>query len=289
MRVLVTGAAGFIGGRVCALAPEGTEAIAAVRPGQSAPSVSEVVEADLTAAGLGDALPGELDAVVHLAQSSARGDDEAARAETAALAVGATERLLEHARGAGATRFVLASTATVYARSPDPLSEEAPLDLSGHYARAKRGGELLLAEGRTDLASLALRIFTPYGHDQRDRLIARLIGRVRDGKPVQVEGERGLLLSPVHVDDVALAIHAALARPPQPGFELLNVAAGEALGIREIAEEIGEAVGREPVIEELGGAEPGGLTADVTRLRAALPGLEPRPFAQGIRETAAGG
>ena len=45
------------------------------------------------------------------------------------------------------------------------------------------------------------------------------------------------------------------------------------------------AVGREPVIEELGGDEPGGLTADLGKLRALLPDLRPRSFADGIRET----
>jgi nucleoside-diphosphate-sugar epimerase len=272
MRTLVTGAGGFIGSRVCALAPSGTDAVP--------------LEGDLLA---GDPrMPEDIDAVVHLAHPRPTGDAEADIRALEGVTVDGTARLLERARAAGARRFLLASTATVYARSPRPLAEDAPLDLSSDYARAKVAAERVLAEGADGISAMALRIFTPYGPGQRDRLIARLIDRVRAGEPVQVEGERGLLLSPIHVDDVAAAILAALELDPEPGVTAVNVGVAEALGIREIATRIGAVVGREPVFEELGGEEPGGLTADVTRMRALLPGVRPRPFAEGIRQTAGG-
>lgn len=271
MRVLLTGAGGFIGGRLRELAPQGLDLVP--------------LDGDLLSAAL--ELPPALDAVVHLAQPRPTGDPEADRRALRGVTVEGTARLLEHAREAGALRFVLASTATVYARSPDPLPEDAELDLSSDYARAKVEAERALAAGSDGLASTALRIFTPYGPGQRGRLVARLIERVRAGEPVQVQGRRGLLLSPVHVDDVALAIAAVLRLPAGPGFRPLNVAGDEALGIREVTEEIGRAVGRDPVFEELGGGEPGGLTADVSLMRSLLPGVRPRGFAEGIRETVA--
>lgn len=272
MRALVTGAGGFIGSRLLELAGDGFQPLP--------------LQGDLLASGL--ALPEGIDAVVHLAQPRVTGDAEADRRAMRGVTVEGTERLLEHAARVGAGRFVLASTATVYARSPEPLAEDAELDLADDYPRSKVEAERLLAGGADPVAATALRIFTPYGPGQRDRLIPRLIERVRAGEPVQVEGERGLLLSPVHVDDVAMAIREVLALPPRPGFTALNVAASESLGIRRIAQVIGEAVGREPVFEELGGPEPGGLTADLTRMRDLLPDLRPRPFAEGIRQTVAG-
>lgn len=287
MRVLVTGAAGFIGRRVSALAPSGTEVIAVLRPGAEVSAdlgAAQVVEADLGSPAA--ELPHAVDAVVHLAQAGTGEETGPAAQALFDVTVGGTTRLLEHARRAGAKRFLLASTATVYARSRDRLAEDAPLDTATLYPAAKRSAELLAQSYAGELTALGLRIFTPYGPGQRGRLIARLIERVRAGEPVQVQGDRGLLLSPVHVDDIALAIHAALRLPAEePSFDLVNVAADEALGIREIASLIGDAVGREPVFDELGGAEPGGLTADCTKLRAMLPELAARPFAEGIRES----
>ncbi len=287
MRMLVTGAAGFIGRRVCASAPPGMDVVAVVRPGAEVPDAldgANVVEADLSDPGV--SLPAPVDAVIHLAQAGTGNETGPAAQELFDVTVAGTTRLLEHARVAGAERFLLASTATVYARSPERLAEDAPLDTSALYSAAKRSAELLLQSYADELSGLGLRIFTPYGPGQRDRLIPRLIERVRKGESVQVEGERGLLLSPIHVDDIAAAIHGALGlRARGPGFDLVNVAADEALGIREIAAQIGAAVGREPVIEELGGDEPGGLTADLGKLRALLPDLRPRPFAEGIRES----
>ena len=55
-----------------------------------------------------------------------------------------------------------------------------------------------------------LRLFTAYGPGQSGQLIAELVERVRGGEPIVVEGRRGLLLSPIHVDDIADAVLASL-------------------------------------------------------------------------------
>ena len=270
------------------LAPEPVEIVAIARPGSDPPVKREGVEwleCDLAERSFKRRLPGEVDAVVHLAQSPRDRDFPEGTEDVLDLAVGATARLLDHARRNDIPRFVLASTASLYARSDRPLREDSELDCSSFYPAAKRSAELLVGAYGGLLSGLALRIFTLYGPGQRTRLIADLVRRVRAGEPVELEGDRGLLLSPLYVDDLAGAIHGLLgADDGAAGLELVNVAGDEALGIRELAERIGEAVGTEPVFETVSDPAPGGLVADCTKLRRLLPDFRPTPFEAGIRE-----
>ena len=283
--LLLTGATGMIGrallerlgGRpVAAIARSGAPEWASEHPAVT------WIGADLTDEGIVDALPAEVDAVVHLAQSGRDGEDADGAADVLEVNTASTARLLDYAGAAGARGFVLASTATVYRHSPGPIAEDGALETSSVYAASKRNAELLLGAYSSLLDALALRLFTAYGRPQPGRLIWELTRKVRGGEAVQVQGERGLLLSPIHADDVAGAIAAALERDSGPGSEVLNVGGAESLGIREIAETIAEVVGREAVIEQVDGPEPGGLVADGNRARKALGLEDPMPFGEGI-------
>ena len=284
--LLLTGATGMIG-RTLLERLEGRPVAAVVRSGApdwatEFPDVSWV-EADLTDPGMEDALPDEVGGVVHLAQSDSDGTSDEGAEDLFAVNTESTARLLEHAGEAGARSFVLASTATVYRHSPDPIAEDGPLDSSSPYAVSKANAEILLAPYSGLIDCVALRFFTAYGRPQPGRLIWELIRKVREGKPVQVQGERGLLLSPIHADDVATAILAAYDRDVGPDLKTLNVGGAESLGIREIAETIGGFSGKEPVFEQVDGPEPGGLVADRTRSVIELGLPEPTPFREGVQ------
>ena len=193
---------------------------------------------DITKDGFERGLPADVDAVVHLAQSRFDRAFPEGALDVVDVNVGATARVLEYARSSGARQFVLASTATVYRPSGEPLDEGAALDCSSFYAASKRSAELL-ARAYSELFSCwVLRIFTTYGPGQRGRLVAQLIERVRTGEPVSVEGRTGLLLSPIHVTDVAEAVVDAAGRglPGGHGYEVVNVGGEETIGIRAIAE-----------------------------------------------------
>jgi nucleoside-diphosphate-sugar epimerase len=122
LRVLVTGAGGFIGRNVvAALTARGHEVRALVR--SDVELEAEVVRADLRFDDLRPALDG-MDAVVHLAAQMAGDDDERFSGT-----VVATERLLGAMEGSGVRRMVLASSYSVYdwSRAQGRLDEDAPL------------------------------------------------------------------------------------------------------------------------------------------------------------------
>lgn len=129
MKVLVTGATGFLGARVVdALGSRGHEVVALVRPAGEAPAWGDRVQvsrADLREPGAAaEALRG-VDAVVHLA-AQVTGSDEARFAGT----VVATETLLADMAAAGVRRLVLASSFSVYdwSRAGAEIDEQTPLE-----------------------------------------------------------------------------------------------------------------------------------------------------------------
>lgn len=180
MKVLVTGAAGFLGRSVVtALRRRGHEVRALVRPATEAgrlprdPQV-EVVRADLRAAPpavLAGALDG-IEVVVHLA-AAVSGSEEAQLATT----VVGTERLLDAMVAAGVRRLVLASTFSVYdwPRVRGVVDEETPLNhqeiaAQNGYAIAKYWQETLCRrrarEGELELTVLRPGyIWGPGGHE----------------------------------------------------------------------------------------------------------------------------
>ena len=280
MRVLVTGASGFVGRHlVPELARAGHEPLAVVRRAGSAPPDSTEVVADL--AGPLDDLP-RADAVVHLAQANVRFPDGAA--ELYAVNTVATQRLLDHARRSGASRFVLASTGSVYGFADAPLSEDDPVRAHDFYALTKVQAEELVAAYRDFFATAVLRLFVPYGPGQEGRMIPALAARVRDGRPVTLNGDGRPRSNPVYVGDVARVVLAALGRD---GHVTVNVAGDEVVDIRQLAERIGAILGVEPRFEPGSTDAPGDIVAATDRLheRFAL-----RPLVsldEGVRRTLA--
>lgn len=281
MRVLLTGASGLIGRAVLAAAPQGWELFAPARtPG---PEAVRWIACDLTAPGLAAALPDRIDAVLHLAQARRYRDFPGCAPEVTAVNVCATATLLHHAVQAGARRFVLASTATIYEPSHELLSEDSPIRVRSVYGASKRAAELLVEPYRDLLDCRVLRIFTAFGAVRDDRLVSDLIDRVQTGRAVDVAGEHGLIVSPLHADHAAEAVVAATLAPQVAGaVDVVNVG-GPPLGIREMAEAIGRAAGVQPLITAHPGPEPGGYGADRSKAQRVL-GLGQAPdFEAGVR------
>ncbi len=235
-------------------------------------------------------LPWRVDAIVHLAQSREYRDFPEGASDMFEVNLGATARLLDYARHAGVGRFVFASTATMYEPSHQPLTERSPLLCTSYYSASKRAAELLIQQYRGLFSCWLVRIFTVYGADQRDQLVANLIRRVEDDEAVTVQGSSGLPLSPIHVSDVARAVWYAASSPdaiPEPGGEVVNLGGSERMTIRSLAEEIGRAMDRAPRFAFSAGVDPPGFIADRTLLDRMLPDMPSMSFADGIRQVLA--
>lgn len=278
-RILITGASGFIGQRVCARLNEGAQLVAVTRREIAVPGCTSL-RADLASPVSTDRWPERIDCLVHLAQSVRHREFPEGAADMTAINVTATAALIEYARRAGASSFVLASTGSVYTPRPQPAAEDDPIAPAGFYAATKAAAEDLVRPYRDLMRVCVLRLFHPYGPGQEGRLIPSLVDRVREGRPISLAGGDGLVLTPTYVDDIAGVIAAASEDRRFDG--VFNVSAPEVLTLRAIGYAIGRVVGRVPHFERAAGAEPPRLVPDLDRLSRIHPVREFTTFEAGL-------
>jgi nucleoside-diphosphate-sugar epimerase len=286
MRILITGGAGFVGGRLIGRLSGEHEIFALVRQMPQSPrkDVHWLVQ-DLAQSEWSVALPGKIDAVVHLAQSSHFRDFPNQAMDVYAVSAGTTMRLLDWSHKAGARNFVLGSTGGLYGASEQPVSETSDLpdqrNQLGFYFAAKRSAELLAQQYAGQINVATLRFFFIYGAGQpAPMLLPRLAANVQAGNPIFLPGDNGLRLNPIHVDDAVNAIVKSLELKESRVF---NVAGPEVTTLRAIGEEIGRQTGRDPIFNVDKITQPNHLVADISRMTRAL-GAPQIGVARGIAE-----
>jgi nucleoside-diphosphate-sugar epimerase len=286
MRIIVTGATGFIGRRVTKLLLEhGHEVTCLLRSATSCPRGATSLAVDLSRPEELHDLPPS-NAIVHLAQSPRYREFPDSAADVFAVNTASTARLLNLAARNSTEAFVLASSGNVYSGADAPWTEDAILNPGGFYGASKAAAEMLLPPYRSYFRACALRLFTPYGPGQDNRLIPTLIARIRAGRPVSLDGGAGgLRLSVTYVDDVAATFVAAAEQAWEGTY---NVASPTPTCIAEIAGAIGSRVGVAPVFERTGKPEAPPLTGDVSRLSGVHDVTRFIPLEAGIARTLAG-
>ncbi len=282
MSVLLTGATGFIGRRVLHRLASRHEVIALARhdPPDELAGLARWIRQDLSTPIDAARLPAQVETVVHLAQSTRYSEFPEGASDVLAVNVQAPAALLDHARRCGARRFVLCSTGGVYGRQPEPAHEHDPVAPIGFYQASKYAAEVLLAPYGELLTPVVLRPFFVYGAGQRGMLTAALAQRVLRAEEVSVDGDPGLRINPIHVDDAARAIEAALGLDRA---ELINVAGGEVVSVTDLVRGLAEAAGVEPRIAHRPASAAGDLLGDNGRMQSVLGIIPEVPLATGLR------
>jgi nucleoside-diphosphate-sugar epimerase len=148
----------------------------------------------------------------------------------------ATQRLLEAALAAGRPRIVYASSSSVYGEAATlPLREDGPCQPLSPYGVTKLAAEHLcvLYHRNFGLPTASLRFFTVYGPRQRpDMAFNRFLKAARDGKPITVFGDGTQTRDFTYVDDIVAAVRQA-ALSGRPG-SVYNVGGGERVALNEV-------------------------------------------------------
>ena len=270
MRVILTGATGFVGRHLLPALSPLHEVVCIARDPDALPAEhrAAAVRADLREPLRIDSLPATADAVIHLAQAHAAFPEGAA--ELFAVNAAAALQLADYARRAGAGVFVLGSSGNVYAQSGHAFAEDDPLGPSDYYGETKRCAEQLVLRYNKSFRVRVLRLFAPYGPSQTGRMIPNIIGRVRRGETVTLINGGAPRINPVYIDDLTSVI-ARVIESDAP--EVLNVAGPDVVSVRDIASIAGSALGVEPVFEDIHQPDSFDFIADTARLRTTFPDM----------------
>ena len=302
MKIVVTGAAGFIGSHLCErLVGDGHEVVGLdsfddfLYPAHDKHRNAEELIAATSGTGLrlmdmnicdGPALATVIDpsveVVCHLAALAGVRPSLRAPEKYMRTNVEGTTMVLEACRRAHVTRLVFASSSSVYgARStPKAFEESDPCVLQeSPYAASKRSGELLCATYRElyGLGVSCLRFFTVFGPRQRpDMAIHRFLHAILVGQPITLFGDGSSRRDYTYVDDIVDGITGAIAHVREGHFEVFNLGGSATTELRELVAVIEDIVGRKAIVDRVA-EQPGDVPltfADIRRAREAF-GYEP--------------
>lgn len=268
-RILVAGAAGFIGARVCGMLLDAGHRVGGVdnlndaydirlkewrlaqlagRPGFT---FHRVDIRDRAALERSTSDVPAFDAIINLAaRAGVRGSVLNPWVYLETNTTG-TLNLLELCRKRGIGKFVLASSSSLYGQGPRlPFTEDAETDRPlSPYAASKKAAEALCYTYHHlhGLDITVFRYFTVYGPAGRpDMLPFRLVQWIGEGRPVTVYGDGSQSRDFTFVDDVARGTVAGL-RPL--GYEVINLGSDRPVALMDFIRLVEELVGRRAVLE----------------------------------------
>lgn len=266
MKALVTGVAGFIGSTLAqTLLEAGHEVVGidcfldyyprATKERNLAAFRNNprfgFVQASLVDADLGSLVAG-VDHVYHqAAQAGVRsswGDEFRIYSDNN---VYATQRLLEACRTASVSKFVYASSSSIYGDTTDlPMRETSTPKPVSPYGVSKLAAEHLtwLYWKNFGLPTVSLRYFTVYGPRQRpDMAFHRFIRAVQTDTPIVLYGDGEQSRDFTFVADI-VAANMAAAEAGTAGA-VYNIGGGSRTTVNEVIAIIGDLVGRAPQVD----------------------------------------
>jgi dTDP-glucose 4,6-dehydratase len=223
-RVLVTGGAGFIS--------------------------SAFVHGDIRDAELVRDVVAEVDVIVNAAaESHVEKSIEEGASEFVTTNVEGTQILLDAIRDTPVERFILISSSEVYGTAEHaPMDEEHPLKPRSPYAATKAGADRLAYSYWTtyELPIVIVRPFNNYGPRQHpEKVVPRFITQALADEPLTIHGDGHASRDWLYVLDDAEAIEAVIAAPIEDiAGEVINVATGIDISVRDIATMVLESLGR---------------------------------------------
>jgi UDP-glucuronate 4-epimerase len=160
-----------------------------------------------------------------------------------------TQRLLEAASCMRPEQFVLASSSSVYGTDGGgPVAENDPRRPASPYGLSKLAAEEIVGLYAREHAVSAtiLRYFTVYGPRQRPEMaLSRFISLAARGEPVEVFGDGTQRREMTYVSDVVDATVAALEAEPERAIRVYNVGGGTRTTVLELVEFVGEVMGEQ--------------------------------------------
>ncbi len=268
MKVLVTGAAGFIGSHLCErLLTDGWTVVGVdnfddfydpqIKRGNISDCLQDenfgLIEADICDCAAMDKTVGDgVEIIVHLAALAGVRPSIARPLLYADVNVNGTMVMLEAANKHKVGKFVFGSSSSVYGNNEKvPFSEEDNVDFPiSPYAATKKAGELICHTYHHlyGINITCLRYFTVYGPRQRpDLAIHKFAKLIEQDKPIPVYGDGTMMRDFTYIDDIIDGTVAAMGKCE--GFHIYNLGESKPITVNDLVSEIENALGKKAVQE----------------------------------------
>jgi len=266
-RILITGAAGFIGNNLInRLLQSGIYQLVGLdnfdnfysreqKEKNLAPFISHpdfhFFEGDIC--NMDDLLAlGDFDVIIHLAAKAGVRPSILNPILYQQVNVDGTQNLLEFARQKNIMQFVFASSSSVYGINENiPWNEDEKLKPISPYASTKLSCEMLghVYSHLYGIRFLALRFFTVYGPAQRpDLAIHKFFKAISEGNPIPVFGDGSSSRDYTFVEDTIQGIEAAITYD-QSDFEIINLGNHQTVTLSELISAIEKISGKKATID----------------------------------------
>ncbi len=286
MKVLITGAAGFIGSHLTErLLTDGNHVIGIdnfddfydpqVKRRNIEASLADenfgLIEADIRDSSAMDEAVGQgVETIVHLAARAGVRPSIEQPVLYADVNINGTVVMLEAARQHNVSKFIFGSSSSVYGNNKKvPFAEADNVDYPiSPYAATKKACELICHTYHSlyKIDITCLRFFTVYGPRQRPDLAIHKFARlIEEGKSIPVFGDGSMMRDFTYIDDIIAGTVAAMDKCS--GYNIYNLGESEPIRLGELIEYIEQALGKKAKKEYLP-KQPGDVEqtyADVTR------------------------
>jgi UDP-glucose 4-epimerase len=263
-RILVTGAAGFIGSHVCRHLLQANHEVVGLDDLSGGfrdyvPAGVKFVEGSITDAGLVKKLFAEngFDYVFHLAAYAAEGLSHFIKHFNYTNNLLGSVNLINASINHDVKCFVFTSSIAVYGKNQLPMTEDAVPQPEDPYGIAKYAVELDLKEAH-EMFGLNHVIFRPhnvYGEfqnigDRYRNVIGIFMNQIMQGQPMTIFGDGTQTRAFSYIDDVAPVIAASIGRPASYN-EVFNVGADKPYSVNELANVVAKEMGATTQIKHL--------------------------------------
>jgi len=295
MKILVTGGAGFIGSHLCEkLIDSGSKIICVdnfdefYEPAIKEDNISDLAAKDfeLYRSDICDPVSMEeifskssIDMVIHMAAKAGVRPSIREPLLYERVNIRGTINLLECCRRHNVSRFIFASSSSVYGGNEKlPFSEEDRVDFPiSPYAATKKAGELICHTYNSlyKISVFCFRFFTVYGPRQRPEMaIHKFTRKILNGEDVEIYGDGSSSRDYTYIDDVISGIMNSIEKIK--GFEIINLGNSSTVKLLDLVKLIEAAAGRKARMRFIR-TQPGEVFMTYANIRKAKKMLEYLP------------
>lgn len=296
MKILVTGATGFIGSYLCrALLEQNHEVFALSHYGKneriasllshkrlhllsgdlrSLPTMKKVMEAD------------KIDAIVHLGHSKTHPQQASDNPEFLETNIKGTLNVLQSSLSANVPRVIFSSTKDVYGVPRYlPVDESHPTNPLNFYTLTKMQGEnhLEFYAQNYGISVIVLRYACVYGFGKNRGAVYNFIQAALKGQPFQISSDGNQTRDFVYVGDVVNATMKALDIGGEVRFDIFNIGSGRETFVNELATEVIGITGANINFRYVPENSEDRFVFDIGKAQRVL-GYQPRPLEDGLAE-----